>query len=63
MIAAEAEAGGSPSSEAPPGRLVRQAEVRLPSLAAAGLRPRPSRHPDRETPQGGLRGGVQPGIE
>jgi hypothetical protein len=63
MVVAEAEAGGSPSSEAPPGRLVRQAEVRLPSLAAVGLRPRVSRHPNRGTPQGGARSGVHPGIE
>jgi len=33
------EAGGSPSSEAPPGRLIRQAERQAPSLSPRGFGP------------------------
>jgi hypothetical protein len=48
----KAEAGGSPSSEAPPGRLIWQADGRLPSLVAARLRPRVSQRSPRTSQDG-----------
>jgi len=63
MVAAPAEAGGSPSSEAPPGWLIRHADRRGSQTCHRGSRPGWVGARGRDTPQGAARTGVPPGIE